>query len=100
MPSDGEFHLSIMMASLWISQLGIIYACHDNGLTRKEGEAYMRNFSLKCRKRIIELQDILIELEFTSKMVRNNTAHYRTNVDVDIGSFTGNMVFFMPLSNG
>ena len=58
-PMDGEFHLSAAMAMLWISQLATIYSFYDNGLPTKDREIYLRAFSMKCRKRIVELNDIL-----------------------------------------
>ena len=96
-PSDGEFHLSSIMALILFSQLTTIYTCYDNGLTRKTEEIYVRNFHMKCRKRIVELNDILIECEITSKAVRNEVVHYRGNFDIDVGSFTGKASWFMPI---
>ena len=96
-PSNGEFHLSSIMALIWLSQLTTIYSCYDNGLTRKTEEVYIRNFHMKCRKRIVELNDILLECEITSKAVRNEVVHYRGNFDIDVGSFTGKASWFMPI---
>ena len=95
-PSDGEFHLSAPMAMIWICQLGTIYTCYDNGLPRKTEEIYIRNFNVKCRKRIVELDGILLEIEITSKAVRKKVVHYRGNFDIDVGSFTGKASWLMP----
>ena len=45
------------MALIWLSQLTTIYSCYDNGLTKKTEEIYIRNFHMKCRKRIVELNE-------------------------------------------
>ena len=94
-PMDGEFHLSAAMAMLWISQLATIYSFYDNGLPTKDREIYLRAFSMKCRKRIVELNDILLEIEVTSRAERSGTIHYRANFDIDVGSFIGKMSWFM-----
>ena len=94
-PMDGEFHLSAAMAMLWISQLGTIYSFYDNDLPTKDREIYLRDFSMKCGKRIVELNDILLEIQVTSRAERNGIIHYRANFDIDVGSFIGKMSWFM-----
>lgn len=86
MPGDGQFHLTTMMAIIWLSQLGIVYSCLDNGLKSKEHEFYMREFRVRCRKRILELNDILLELIITGKRVTGDTIHYSADFDVDLGA--------------
>ena len=76
-------------------QLGIIYSFYDIGVPRKEREVYLRALSLKCRKRIVELDEVLVELQGTSKTRRNGRIHYRTNGDIDVGSFIGEASWFM-----
>ena len=95
-PMDGEFHLSASMAVIWMSQLATIFSFYDNGLLRKDREIYLRDLSMKCRKRIVELNEIFMEIEITSKSVRKNTIHYRENVDIDVGSIIGKASWFMP----
>ena len=93
--ADGGSYLSAPMALIWVSQLGTIYSFRDIGVPRKDREIYLRNLSLDCRKRIVELDEVLVELLITSKEERNGSIHYRANLDVDIGSFTGEVRWFM-----
>lgn len=93
--ADGGSYLSAPAALIWMSQLGIIYSFLDLGVPRKDREVYLRNLTLDCRKRVVELEEILVELQITSKEERNGRIHYRANLDVDIGSFTGEMRWFM-----
>lgn len=92
---DGASYLSAPMAVIWVSQLGIIYSFHDIGVPRKDREDYLKDFSLKCRERIIDLNEVLLELEVTSKEERNGRIHYRAKLDIDVGSFIGEMSWFM-----
>lgn len=94
-PMDGEFHLSAAMAMIWLSQLGTIYSFYDIDAPKKDREIYLRNFSMKCRQRIVELNEILLEVEITHKAERDGRIHYRANFDIDVGSFIGKMSWFM-----
>ncbi len=94
-PMDGEFHLSAAMAMIWVSQLGTIYSFYDIDVPKKDREIYLREFSMKCRQRIVELNEILVEVEITSKAERDGRVHYRSKFDVDVGSFIGEMSWFM-----
>ena len=95
-PMDGEFHLSATMAVIWVSQLATIFNFYDNGLLRKDREIYLRDLTMKCRKRVVELSEIFLEIEITSKSVRKNAIHYRANVDIDVGSIIGKAGWFIP----
>ena len=95
-PMDGEFHMSATMAVIWISQLATIFSFYDNGLPRKDREIYVRDLTMKCRERVVELSEIFLEIEITSKTVRKSTIHYRANYDIDVGSFIGKASWFMP----
>ena len=94
-PMDGEFHLSAAMAMIWISQLGTVYSFLDTNVPKKDREIYLRYFSMKCRKRIVELNEILLEVEITSKAERDGKIHYRSKFDIDVGSFLGEASWFM-----
>ena len=50
---------------------------------------------MECRQRIVELNDILVEVEVTSKAERDDRIHCRANLDVDVGSFIGEASRFM-----
>ena len=94
-PMDGEFHLSAPMASIWIMQLGTIYSFYDIGRPHKDREIYLRDFSMRCRKRILELEKILLEIEVTSKAQRSGNHHYKAKFDIDVGSFIGTLSWVM-----
>lgn len=94
-PMDGKFHLSSAMGTIWIQQLAVIYAFHDSGVKVKDREVYLRDFSMKCRSRIVDLQNILLELEVKSKAERGGRIFYRADYDIDVGSFVGRICWFM-----
>ena len=94
-PMDGEFYLSTPMAMIWVFQLGIIYSMYDVGAPKKDRKVYLRQFSMKCRKRVVELNEILVELLVTSRVARDGRIHYRAILDVDVGSFIGEASWFM-----
>lgn len=94
-PMNGEFHLSAAMASIWLMQLGTVYSFYDIDVPKKDREIYLRSFSMRCRKRIVELNDIVLEIEILSKAAANGTIVYRARFDIDVGSFNGEMGWFM-----
>lgn len=94
-PMDGEFHLSGAMATIWIQQLAVVYAFRDIGAVEKDREVYLRDFTMKCRSRIVNLQDILLELVVTSVTQRGGRIFFRGDYDIDVGSFVGKMTWFM-----
>ena len=94
-PMDGEFHLSAAMAMIWVSQLGTICSFYNVDVPKKDREIYLRDFSMKCRQRIVELNEILVEVEITSKTERDGRIHFRSKFDIDVGSFIGEMSWYM-----
>lgn len=94
-PTDGEFHLSSAMGTIWIQQLAVIYAFHDIGVKVKDREVYLREFSMKCRSRIVNLESIPLELAVTSRAERGGRIFYRADYDIDAGSFVGRICWFM-----
>ncbi|MDE0388133.1 MAG: hypothetical protein OXI75_05505 [Rhodospirillales bacterium] len=94
-PMDGEFHLSVPLAMIWLMQLGTIYSFLDIDAIRKDREVYLRDFSVKCRSRIVNLSDILLELKVTGRAERAGRHIFQSEYDIDVGSFTGRMSWFM-----
>ena len=94
-PMDGEFHLSSAMGTIWIQQFAVIYAFHDSGVTVKDREVYLREFSMKCRSRIVNLENIPLELAVTSRGERSGRIFYRADYDIDVGGFVGRICWFM-----
>lgn len=93
---DDASYLSAPPATIRVCQLAIIYPCRGIGVPRKDREACLEALSLGCRKLIVGLDEVLIELEITSKEVRNERIHDRANFDRDAGSFIGTVSLFMP----
>ena len=98
-PADGEFHLTVPLAFIWIAQLGIIYGCLDNGLSTKEGEVYLRKIELTCKQPIKKTRDIFFHLEITGKKKVPNGVFYRGNIDIEHQSFVGFASFVLPLES-
>lgn len=100
-PADGEFHLSAQAALVWISQLGIIYACWENALPRKMGEVYMRDLSLCFHRPVTRTQGIEFEVSFPGRCRRvlsAETVFYRkVPIRVDRDAFVGTASFVLPL---
>ena len=47
------FNLSSMVVTQWVFQLGVIYAGLDRGHSRKAGPVWLREFSIRCRERVV-----------------------------------------------
>lgn len=64
MPSDGEFHLSSLLAETCLLHAGVVYSHVDNGLTVKQYEVYLRSIQFNFKKPI---RDTNFSLEFDIK---------------------------------
>jgi hypothetical protein len=97
LPSSGEFHLTVPLAFVWIAQLGIIFACIDNGLAKKEKEIYLREITLTCKRPVMKTSDLSFRLQVVRKMRVANGVFYRGCVDIEDNSFVGAASFALPL---
>jgi len=89
------YHLTLAMVNIWVSQISIIYGCWDNGLPRKEGEHFLREFYIKCKKEVT-VYETEIKLEVITKKVKNPWVYYKMKFSVNNGAFEGTGSFVMP----
>jgi len=99
---DGKFHFSAQSAMIWISQLGIIYGCWDNQLTKKMGEVYLRNFDITFKQTINKTESVRFEGFFPKhckKQLSENLVYYKdAQIHVESGAFTGSASFIVPIA--
>ena len=91
----GADRLSSALATVWIQQLAVVWAFLAIKAERKDREVYLRDFSMKCRSRIVNLLDIPLELTVTSMTERNGRHFFRGDYDIDVGSFVGAISWVM-----
>ncbi|RZM76465.1 hypothetical protein [Pseudoalteromonas rubra] len=100
MPGDGRFHFSAQSAMIWISQLGIIYGCWDNQLSKKAGEVYLRDLDIKFKRTINTTEEVRFEGFFPKqckKRLSDNLVYYKNaQIHVEGGAFTGTASFLVP----
>lgn len=97
-PGDGNFHLSVPVAVLWIAQIAIIYGCIDNHIPKKTGEIYLREIALECRRPITESHSIGLTLKLLSKRLMPKSVYYHGTIDIAQGAFLGTGKFVFPLA--
>lgn len=96
-PSDGQFHFTVPLSLLWVSQLAIIYACLDNHLSSKQGESYLNKWNIVCKKPILQTHQINIKILLMSKRKFKNNFVYKGNFDICNKSFYGQASFIFPV---
>jgi len=102
MPGDGQFHFSAQSAMIWLSQLGIIYGCWDNQLSKKVGEVYLRDLDIKFKRTINTTKEVRFEGFFPKhckKQLSPGLMYYKNaQIRVEGGAFTGTASFLVPTS--
>ncbi|WP_263080391.1 hypothetical protein [Endozoicomonas sp. Mp262] len=90
MPSDGRYHFTAFHTQLIVSQLQMIHMYLLQGIDKKPGEAYMRDFTMKLTHQINKTKGIKIQL--TRKKIRETGkgTYMKYDFDVENGSFSGN----------
>ncbi len=97
-PGDGEFHLALPAAFIWIAQLAIIHGCWVHRLPRKSSEIYIRDIQLKCRRPIRSMPVIEFALtEIACKPVQGGSFH-SGRIAIDRDAFVGRGRFVFPLA--
>lgn len=98
MPSEGQFHFTVPLSLLWVSQLAIIYACIDNNISSKKGESYLTKWNITCKKPIIQTKQIKITMILESKRQLKKNFLYRGSFDICNKSFYGKASFIFPVA--
>jgi hypothetical protein len=96
-PGDGQFHLTVPLVFVWIAQLGIIHGCIENELPRKEGEIYLREIQIKCRRPVNKTKGIKITLTTTKRKHVPEGIFYYGIIDVDDKAFVGYGSYILPI---
>ncbi|MBL9123445.1 MAG: hypothetical protein JNG90_07410 [Planctomycetaceae bacterium] len=96
-PSDGQFHLTVPQAFLWISQLGIIHGCWDHELERKPGEIYLREIGLQCRAPVRQTCGIEVTIHITGRRRVPQGCFYQGTVAIGGAAFVGEAKYVLPL---
>ncbi|MGF1741860.1 hypothetical protein L4C34_12425 [Vibrio profundum] len=96
MPSDGQFHLSSLVAEMCALRAGLIYGHLDNGLSKKENEVYLLSYSIRCSKPIREME-FGFKMSIVKKIKRNSGSIYKVRFSIGNDNFVGSGSFFMPI---
>lgn len=94
---EQEFHLSGVMAHVISSQLAIIYANLDNDLYEKDREVLLRDFSIDCKKAILDTE-IAITVEEKNRRKSSKFIMYDLEITFNGGKFISNIKPLIPLS--
>jgi hypothetical protein len=98
LPGDGQYHFTAFHTELCISQLIIIHGCLALGFKKKTGEAYMREFQMKLKKKIHKTQCIIIKTTYDPIRVVGNNAFIRGQFSVEDDSFYGKISAVLPIN--
>lgn len=96
MPSDGEFHLSSLMADVCLLHAGVIYSHVDTGSTIKDREVYLKSGSIRYLKPISE-RKFRLDFYITEKRISGPLKHYTSMIDFNNGCFVGEYSWMVPL---
>lgn len=94
---DGEFHLTVPQAFIWVAQLGIIHGCWDNQLTKKPGEIYLREIGLQCRSPVRSPRGIEVTINITARRKVPGGCFYQGTLAIDGEAFVGEAKYVLPL---
>lgn len=94
---DGQFHLTVPQAFLWIAQLGIIHGCWDHELKQKPGEIYLREIGLQCRSAVRDPRGIEVTINITARRNVAGGCFYQGTLDVGAAAFVGEAKYVLPL---
>ncbi|HLB57054.1 MAG TPA: hypothetical protein VJK30_06990 [Coxiellaceae bacterium] len=98
-PSDGQYHFTAFHAQLVVSQLIIIHGCLTLGLHKKSGEAYMREFKMKLKKKINKHKGILVVAHYDKMRIKNKNAFINSTFSFEDKSFYGEISAVIPLDS-
>jgi len=99
MPTDGQYHFTALHTELCVIQMLIIYTCSTLEMTKKPGEAYLREFQMKMKRKINKTKNICIHVEIEKfKMIKKNV-FVKGKFDVEERSFYGEICGILPLES-
>lgn len=97
MPSDGEFHLSSLLAEVCVLHAGVVYSHIETGSTVKNREVYLRSSKMSYNKPIRE-QRFTLDFFVTNKVIKGHIKSYQATVNFNNGSFVGEYNWIIPLN--
>ncbi|MGD9723615.1 MAG: hypothetical protein AB7O59_19940 [Pirellulales bacterium] len=97
-PGDGQFHLTVPVAFIWIAQLAIIYGCWERKLPKKAVEIYVREIQLKCKRPVRSVDAIELVLTLASRRLISEGVFYSGDISIDGDAFVGTASFVLPLA--
>jgi hypothetical protein len=98
MPADGQYHFTALHTELCLIQMLIIYTCSMLGLHEKPGEAYLREFHMKMKKKINKTNGIAIRISIKKFKQVNKNVFVKGAFEVENGSFLGDICGVLPTS--
>ncbi len=95
---DGQFHLTVPQAFIWVAQLGIIHGCWDHRLAKKPGEIYLREIGLQCRSPVRSPQGIEVTINITARRNVPGGCFYQGTLAIGGEAFVGEAKYVLPLA--
>jgi hypothetical protein len=101
---DGKFHLSGLVASVLLVQVGIVHGLVLEGRKRKSTEIYMSDYQIKLHREITATSGVKVRMEKTHRIVlpasvgqpiERSFCSWR--FDVGDGAWRGKMTLMFPL---
>ncbi len=97
MPSDGEFHLSSILAEVCVLHAGVIYAHIDTGSVVKDREVYLQSSKMQFNKPI-RGKRFTLAFTVTNAVEKGKIKYYQATLDFNDGCFTGEYSWVIPLN--
>ena len=94
---DGQFHLTVPQAFIWVAQLGIIHGCWDHQLSQKPGEIYLREIGLQCRAPVRHPREIEVTINITARRSVPGGCFYQGTLAIGGAAFVGEAKYVLPL---
>lgn len=106
-PHDGTFHLSGVVGSTLLVQLGIIHGLILEGHERKDCEIFLSELRVKCKKEISATEGLRLAMDLTHRLVlpaneesSGPRAFCTWRFDVDEGAWDGRLTLMLPVVEG
>jgi hypothetical protein len=102
-PHDGRFHLSGLVGTALLVQLGIVHGLLLEGSDRKSGEVYLSDYQVTLRREITETEGLPIQMDMihcihlpAKAQQPQGRAFYSWRFAVADGAWRGKMTMVFP----
>lgn len=104
-PSDNKYHLSMIMGTMLVTQVGIVHALVINGYSAKSSEVYMSEFQVTLKRQITDPNKTKVKMDVANRITvppsglrKLPRTFYRWKFDVGDGAWLGNVTLVFPFN--